>query len=97
MQRESVHIHHAVKKCQLKKVFDKIKEKKRIKKTREGGGNGWKLNPNAPKAQLTWFTFNEPSVPTFPVIQVIFGVKTSCADGGSSRGGRPLRLCFGIG
>lgn len=34
---------------------------------------------------------------TFPVIQVILGVKTSCADGGSSRGGRPLRLCFGGG
>ena len=34
---------------------------------------------------------------TFPVIHVIFGVKTSWAEGGSSRGGRPLRLCFGGG
>jgi len=34
---------------------------------------------------------------TFPVMQVILGVKTSCADGGSSRGGRPLRLCLGGG
>lgn len=34
---------------------------------------------------------------TFPVIHVIFGVKTSWDEGGSSRGGRPLRLCFGGG
>lgn len=34
---------------------------------------------------------------TFPVMHVIFGVNTSCAEGGSSRGGRPLRLCFGSG
>jgi len=34
---------------------------------------------------------------TFPVMQVILGVKTSCAEGGSSKGGRPLRLCLGGG
>lgn len=37
------------------------------------------------------------AVRTFPVMHVILGVNTSWAEGGSSRGGRPLRLCFGGG
>lgn len=37
------------------------------------------------------------NVHTFPVKQVILGVNTSWAEGGSSRGGRPLRRCLGGG